>query len=53
MMILDSYRALEALSSHPNIDIDKVSRITGWSLGGGVALFSGWNPLRKAIKFKV
>ena len=51
MMILDSYRALEALSSHPNIDIDKVA-ITGWSLGGGVALFSGWNPLRKAINSK-
>tara|TARA_Y100001970_G_scaffold270650_1_gene364815 strand:+ start:2715 stop:3668 length:954 start_codon:yes stop_codon:yes gene_type:complete len=48
MMILDSYRALEALSNHPNIDIDNVA-ITGWSLGGGVSLFSGWLPLKKAI----
>ena len=48
MMILDSYRALEVLSNHPNIDIDNVA-ITGWSLGGGVSLFSGWLPLKKAI----
>jgi dienelactone hydrolase len=48
MMILDSYRALDAVSQHPNIDSKKVA-ITGWSLGGGVALYSGWNPIRKAI----
>ena len=48
MMILDSYRALEVLSNHSNIDIDNVA-ITGWSLGGGVSLFSGWLPLKKAI----
>ena len=39
MVILDSYRALEALSTHPNIDTDR-SGITGWSLGGGVSLYS-------------
>ena len=51
MMILDSYRALEELSKHPNIDIDNVA-ITGWSLGGGVALYSGWMPLKNAIGSK-
>ena len=48
MMILDSYKALEELSKHPNIDSNKIA-ITGWSLGGGVALYAGWEPLRKAI----
>ena len=48
MMILDSYRAFEELSEHPNIDKNKVA-ITGWSLGGGVTLFSAWLPLKNAI----
>ena len=48
MMILDAYRALETLSNHPNIDINKVG-LTGWSLGGGVTLFSGWKPLKESI----
>ncbi len=48
MVILDSYRALEALSTHPNIDTDR-SGITGWSLGGGVSLYSAWLPLIEAI----
>ena len=48
MMILDAYRALDALASDSRIDIGKVA-ITGWSLGGGVALFSAWGPLIKAI----
>ncbi len=47
-IILDAYRAFEELSDHPNIDKNKVS-ITGWSLGGAVALFSGWKPIMKAI----
>ena len=42
-MVLDAYRALEVLSNHPNIDKNNVS-ITGWSLGGGVTLFSAWLP---------
>ena len=49
MMILDSYRALDSVSNHPKIDISKVA-ITGWSLGGGVSLLSGWLPLKNAIK---
>ena len=44
MMILDAYKALEVLTKHPKIIKDKVA-ITGWSLGGGVTLFSGWEPL--------
>ena len=47
-IILDSYRAFEELASHPNINKDKVA-ITGWSLGGGVTLFSAWLPLKNAI----
>tara|TARA_B100000963_G_scaffold237580_1_gene207717 strand:- start:1570 stop:2559 length:990 start_codon:yes stop_codon:yes gene_type:complete len=47
-IILDAYRALKRLSNHPNIDPQKVG-ITGWSLGGGVALFSGWQPVKNAI----
>ena len=48
MMILDSYLALETLSTHPNIDINKAG-ITGWSLGGTVSLYSAWIPLINAI----
>ncbi len=48
MMILDSYKIFEELSNHPIIDKDKVA-ITGWSLGGGVTLFSAWKPLKSAI----
>ena len=55
MMILDSYRAFEILANHSSIDQDRVA-ITGWSLGGGVTLFSAWKPLKNAInkdlKFK-
>ena len=52
MMILDSYKAFEILAEHPNINKDKVA-ITGWSLGGGVALFSAWKPLKNAINTKL
>ena len=48
MVILDSYRALETLSGHPNIDTNHAG-ITGWSLGGGVSLYSAWLPLINAI----
>jgi len=47
-IVLDSYRALEVLSNHPKIDKNRIS-ITGWSLGGGVTLFSAWLPLKNAI----
>ena len=52
MMVLDSYRAHESLQKHPNIKHDKIA-ITGWSLGGGVSIFSAWEPLRNAINNKI
>lgn len=48
MMILDSYKALEVLSKHKNINNKKIA-ITGWSLGGGVTLISAWKKLIDAI----
>ena len=51
MMILDSYRALDELANHPKIDKDRIA-ITGWSLGGGVGLFSAWKPLYDVINSK-
>tara|TARA_B100000795_G_C22805523_1_gene444599 strand:+ start:1079 stop:2065 length:987 start_codon:yes stop_codon:yes gene_type:complete len=51
-VILDAYRALEKLAKHPKINKDKVA-LTGWSLGGGVSLFAGWLPLKKAITSEV
>ena len=48
MIILDVYMALDKLSQDKRIDINNVA-ITGWSLGGGVALFSAWMPLIEAI----
>jgi len=48
MMVLDAYKALEVLSHDKRIDIENVA-ITGWSLGGGVALFSAWEPIIKSI----
>lgn len=48
MMILDAYRALAVLAHDPRIDGDRVA-LTGWSLGGGVTLFSAWQPLKRAI----
>ena len=52
MMVLDAYKALETLIEHPMINKEKVA-ITGWSLGGGVTLFSGWEPLLKKINPKI
>jgi len=48
MMILDSYKALDFLSEHKNINKERIA-ITGWSLGGGVTLVSAWEKLIKAI----
>ena len=52
MMVLDSYRSYESLQKHYNIKGDKIA-ITGWSLGGGVSLFSAWKPLNDAINKEV
>ena len=48
MMILDAYKAFEVLAKKPMINQNKIG-ITGWSLGGGVALFSAWQPLQQSI----
>ncbi|MBT3217367.1 MAG: hypothetical protein HOD97_07170 [Candidatus Marinimicrobia bacterium] len=47
-MMLDVYRAFETLANDPRIDKDRVA-ITGWSLGGGVTLFSGWLPAKNVM----
>ncbi len=49
-MVFDAYKALEKLPiKTPSIDKDKIS-ITGWSLGGGVTLFSAWKPIIKSLR---
>ena len=45
MIVHDSYMLLSELSNKDNIDIDRVA-ITGWSLGGGVSLFSAWEDVQ-------
>jgi len=47
-IVVDAYNALETLSKHPLIIKEKIS-ITGWSLGGGVTLFSAWNPIKETL----
>ena len=48
MMIYDAFMALETLSQDERIDSKHIG-ITGWSLGGGVALFSAWKPIQTII----
>lgn len=48
MMIHDAFRALQKLSKDKNIDANRAGLI-GWSLGGGVTLFSAWAPIQEAI----
>lgn len=48
MLLVDAYRALELLTTHPRIDPDRIG-VTGWSLGGTVALYAAWEPLREAV----
>ena len=52
MMVLDSYRAFEMLADIRMIKKSKIA-ITGWSLGGGVSLFSAWSPLKNAINSNI
>ena len=42
MMLVDAFRARAVLEQNPKIG--KIG-ISGWSLGGTVALYSAWNPL--------
>jgi len=48
MIIYDAFMALDKLSDDDNIDTKRAG-ITGWSLGGGVALFAAWSPIQEAI----
>ena len=47
-MIHDAFMALNKLSEDINIDANRAG-LTGWSLGGGVTLFSAWSPIQEAI----
>jgi len=48
MVVYDAFMALKELNKDKNILIDNVG-ITGWSLGGGVALFTAWAPIQEQI----
>lgn len=48
MLIVDAYRALQKLVTHPRVAAERIG-ITGWSLGGMAALYSAFEPLREAI----
>ena len=46
MMLVDAFRARSALAQDPRIG--KIG-ITGWSLGGTVALYSAWSPIIEVL----
>ena len=48
MIVYDSYMLLSSLANNSRIDKESIG-ITGWSLGGGVALFSGWKKIKDLI----
>ena len=48
MIVHDSYMLLATLANNPKIEQESIG-ITGWSLGGGVALFSGWKKIKDLI----
>ena len=48
MMISDAFQALNILCTHPLIDSSKIA-VTGWSLGGTVALYSAWLPIAEKL----
>ena len=48
MVLYDAFMALNKLADDKNIDIYNAG-ITGWSLGGGVTLFSAWSPIQEII----
>lgn len=47
MMMADAFNALRLLSTQPRIDPKRVG-IMGASKGGAVALYTAWEPIRKA-----
>ena len=48
MVVYDAFMALKKLADYSTIDINRAG-IIGWSLGGGVALFSAWIPIQESI----
>jgi dienelactone hydrolase len=48
MMVHDAYMLLNEINKKPTLDIDNVA-ITGWSLGGGVSLFSAWKAVQQQL----
>ena len=48
MVIYDAFMALNQITNDKNINVNRAG-ILGWSLGGGVALFTAWNPIQKVI----
>ena len=48
MMVADAFAAIKKVSKDNRIDASKIG-ITGWSLGGGVALFTAWRPIQEAL----
>ena len=48
MMIHDAFMALNTLSNDVQINANRVG-LTGWSLGGGVTLFSAWSPIQELL----
>ena len=48
MIICDAYAALDEVSKINKIDVNNVG-ITGWSLGGGVSLYSAWKKIKDIL----
>lgn len=48
MLTRDAFQALVFLSQHPLIDSSRIG-VSGWSLGGTVALYSAWLPIAEAL----
>jgi dienelactone hydrolase len=48
MMMADAFNALKLLATHPKVDPNRIG-IMGTSKGGGVALFTAWEPTRKVL----
>ena len=48
MMLADAFAALNLLQSHPQIDGERIA-ISGWSLGGTVALYAAWMPIIESL----
>jgi len=48
MMVHDAYMLLNEINKKETLDIENVA-ITGWSLGGGVSLFSAWRAVQRQL----